>query len=125
MKKVKSTKSVWPPEDLQEYLAEADSAYKIQDGQGLASWQEVLDMLTRGSETNGSDQPGTPHLTTSLEVTRRTQIVRGYLMTVPRRGLTGGTEGKTAQPSPFKSILRPISSRRLLNFDPELRRIQN
>jgi hypothetical protein len=40
MKKVKSTKSVWPPEDLQEYIAGAVSAYKME-----RDWQEVLDML--------------------------------------------------------------------------------
>jgi hypothetical protein len=102
MKKVKPTKSVWSPEDLQEYLAEAVSAYKMD-----RDWQEVLDMLTRGCETNGSGQPETPHLTTSLEVTRGIQIVREYLTTIPRRSPTGGTEGKTI--IPFKPILRQVS----------------
>jgi hypothetical protein len=102
MKKVTSTKSVWSPEDLQEYLAEAVSAYKID-----RDWQEVLDILTRGSETSSSDQPETPHLTTSLEVALRIQIVREFLMDIPRRRLTGGTEGKTI--IPFKSILRQVS----------------
>jgi hypothetical protein len=102
MKKAKSMKSVWSPEDLQEYLAGAANAYKTD-----RDWQEILDMLTKGGGTNGSDQPETPHLLSSLEVTRRIQIVREYPMTIPRRGLTGGTEGKTL--TPFQSILRQVS----------------
>jgi hypothetical protein len=65
MKKVKSTKSVWSPEDLQEYLAEAVSAYKMD-----RDWQEVLDMLTRGCETNGSDQPEAPRPLTSRRASK-------------------------------------------------------
>jgi hypothetical protein len=70
-------------------------------------WQDVLDMLTKGGGTNGSDQPETPHLMSSLEVTRRTQVVRGYFITIPRRSPTGGTKGKAL--TPFKSILRQVS----------------
>jgi hypothetical protein len=56
MKKSKSTKSVWSPEDLQEYLAEAVSAYKID-----RDWPTVLNMLTKGGGEGGSDQPEMPH----------------------------------------------------------------
>jgi hypothetical protein len=76
MKKAKSMKSIWPPDDLQEYLAEAVNAHKIDRG----DWQEVLDMLTKGGGADGPDQPETPHLMSGLEVTRRTQIARGYLI---------------------------------------------
>jgi hypothetical protein len=55
MKGAKSMKSLWPPDDLQEYLAEAVSAYKID-----RDWQEVLDMLTKGGGADGPDQPETP-----------------------------------------------------------------
>jgi hypothetical protein len=103
MKKVTSMKSVWSPDDLQAYLAEAASAHMID-----RDWQNVLDMLTASGETSSSDQPKIPHLTTSLEVTRRTQIVREYLMTIPRRSPTDGTEGNTV--IPFKSILRQVSN---------------
>ena len=64
-------------------------------------------MTRAGSETSSSDQPETPHLTTSLEVTRWIQIVREFLMGIPRRRLIGGTEGKAV--IPFKSILRQVS----------------
>ena len=97
-------KAVWSPDDLQEYLAEAVNAYRID-----RDWQQVLDMLTKGGGADDPDLPETPHLTSSLEVTRRTQIVREYLMTIPRRGLTGGTEGKTL--IPYKPIFRYTSSK--------------
>ena len=80
-------------------------------------WQDVLDMLTKGGGANGSDQPETPHLMSSLEVTRAgPRLLGNYLMTsIPRRGLAGGTEGKQARrssrSSPF-SDKSPISSRR-------------
>jgi hypothetical protein len=57
MKKAKSAKSVWSPDDLQEYLAEAVNLYKTD-----RDWQDVLDMLTKGGGTNGSDQPEIPPL---------------------------------------------------------------
>jgi hypothetical protein len=95
-------KAVWSPDDLQEYLAEAVNAYRID-----RDWQQVLDMLTKGGGADDPDLPETPHLTSSLEVTRRTQIVTVYLMTIPCRSLTGGTEGKTLLP--FKSILQQAS----------------
>jgi hypothetical protein len=61
----------------------------------------------KGGGADDSDQPETPHLTSSLVVARRTQIVREYLMTIPRRSPTDGTEGKTILP--FKSILQQAS----------------
>jgi hypothetical protein len=47
-------KSVWSPDDLQEYLAGAANAYKID-----RDWQEVLGMLTKGGGADGTDQPET------------------------------------------------------------------
>ena len=61
----------------------------------------------KGGGADDPDQPETPHLTSSLVVARRTQIVRGYLMTIPRRSPIDGTEGKTVLP--FKSILQQAS----------------
>jgi hypothetical protein len=57
---------------------------------GTAYWQKVLDMLTKGGGADDPDQPEAPHLTSSLEVARRTQVVRGYLMAIPRRSPTDG-----------------------------------
>jgi hypothetical protein len=44
MKEVTLTKSIWSPDDLQGYLAEAVNAFKVD-----RDWQQVLDILTWGS----------------------------------------------------------------------------
>jgi hypothetical protein len=98
MKKATSKKSVWTYRDtLQKLLV-------LTRWTGTGSWQQVLDILTASSAKSGSNQPETPHLLASLEVTRRTQIVREFLMAIPRRQLPGGAEGKAV--IPMKSILR-------------------
>jgi hypothetical protein len=83
------------------------NAYKID-----RDWPTVLNMLTKGGGERGrhSDQPEMPHPALGLAVTCRTQVVREYLMTIPRRRLTDGTEGKTT--IPFRSILQLASSGR-------------
>jgi hypothetical protein len=93
MKKSTPTKSAWSQKDLQEYLAEAVNAYKID-----RDWPTVLNMLTKGGSEGDSDQPEVPHPAFSLAVTRRIQIVREYLRAIPRRRLTDGTEGKAIIP---------------------------
>ena len=102
MKKSTPTKSIWSQKDLQEYLAEAASAYKV--GRG---WPTVLNMLIKGGGEDDSDQPEIPHPASSLAVTRRIQIVREYLSAIPRRRLVDGTKGKTI--IPFKAILHTVS----------------
>jgi hypothetical protein len=64
-------------------------------------------MVTKGGGEDDPDQPELPHPVSSPAVTRRTQIVREYLMTIPRRRLTDGTEGKMV--TPFKSVLQLAS----------------
>jgi hypothetical protein len=59
MKEVKSMKSVWPPDDLQEYLAGAGSAYKI-DWQGLARSTGHFDWGQRDEQLRSTADPP-PH----------------------------------------------------------------
>jgi hypothetical protein len=102
MKKNTSTKPVWSTDDLHKYLDEAVHSFKA--GQHL---QQVLIILTSGSKKGDSEMSEFTYPLTSLEVTRRIQIVRDHLMTIPRRRLSGGTEGKTITPE--QPILQQIS----------------
>jgi hypothetical protein len=101
MKKNTSTKSEWSIDDLQTYLDEAVHSFKAGH-----HWQQVLAILTGCNENSYSEVSEFTHPLTSLEVTRRIQIVRGHLMTAPRRRLSGGTEGKAVIPA--ETILQQI-----------------
>jgi hypothetical protein len=85
MKTNTSKKSIWPTDDLHAYLDEAVHSFKA--GQ---DWPQMLTILTSGDRDGDSEVPELTHLPTSLEVTRRVQIVRQYLMAIPRRRLSGG-----------------------------------
>ena len=67
----------------------------------------MLTILTSGDKDGDSEVSELTHLSTSLEVTRRVQIVRQYLMSIPRRRLSGGTEGKTIIPA--KTVLQQLA----------------
>jgi hypothetical protein len=83
MKKAKSMKSGWSSNDLQEYLAEAVNAHKI--GRDWPNSTGHVDQgPAKGGGADGSDQPETPHLASGLVVARRIQVVREYLMAIPR-----------------------------------------
>jgi hypothetical protein len=67
-------------------------------------WQQVLAILTGCNENSYSEVSEFTHPLTSLEVTRRIQIVRDHLMAIPRRRLSGlrryrTNEGKTNIPA--------------------------
>ena len=79
MKTNKSKKSVWSTDDLHAYLDEAVHSFKV----GPHSlWPQMLAILTNGDKDGDSEVLEFAHLPTSLEVTRRVQIVRQYLMDV-------------------------------------------
>jgi hypothetical protein len=102
MKTNTSKKSIWSTDDLHAYLDEAVHSFKV--GQ---HWPQMLTILTSSDENGDSEVSEVTHLPTSLEVTRRIQIVRRYLMAIPRRRLSGGTDGKTIIPA--KTVLQQIS----------------
>jgi hypothetical protein len=104
VKKVTSKKSVWSPDDLQRYPAEADDASKVD-----RHWQQALAILANGSERGDSEPSEAIYpRTSSSEVTRRTQkLGRNHLMTTPRRCLSSSTEGKTIIPA--KMVLQQIA----------------
>ena len=104
MKTNKSKKSVWSTDDLHEYLDEAVHSFKVGE-QSL--WPQMLTILTSGDKDGDSEVLEFAHLPTSLEVTRRVQIVRQYLMNIPRRRLAGGSDGKTIIPA--KTVLQQLS----------------
>jgi hypothetical protein len=66
----------------------------------------MLTILTRGDKNGDSEVSDFTHPTTSLEVSRRVQIVRQYLMNIPRRRLSGGAHGKTIIPA--KTVLQQL-----------------
>jgi hypothetical protein len=74
MKKVTSKKPVWSPDDLQKYdplrKQSALSSFKVDK-----HWQQALAILTNGSEMGDSELLEFTYPMTSLEVSRRTQIV--------------------------------------------------
>jgi hypothetical protein len=102
MKTNTSKKSIWSTDDLHAYLDEAAHSFKV--GQ---HWQQMLTILTSGDKNGDSEVSELTHLSTSLEVTRRIQIVRHYLMSIPRRRLSGGADGKTIIPA--KTVLQQLS----------------
>jgi hypothetical protein len=102
MKTNTSKKSIWSTDDLHAYLDEAAHSFKV--GQ---HWQQMLTILTSGDKNGDSEVSELTHLSTSLEVTRRVQIVRHYLMSIPRRRLSGGADGKTIIPA--KTVLQQLS----------------
>jgi hypothetical protein len=67
----------------------------------------MLTILTSGDKNGDSEVSEFTHLPTGLEVTRRVQIVRHYLMSIPRRRLSGGADGKTIIPA--KTVLQQLS----------------
>ena len=67
----------------------------------------MLTILTSGDKDGDSEVLELTHLPTSLEVTRRVQIVRQYLKTIPRRRLADGAHGKTIIPA--NTVLQQIS----------------
>jgi hypothetical protein len=104
MKKVTFQTRVWSPDDLKKY-------YPLRKQSTFSSfkadrhWQTVLAIFTNaGSEMGDSELPEPTYPMTSLEVSRRTQIVRHHHMVIPRRRLSGEhTEGKTIIPA--KTVL--------------------
>ena len=95
MKKVTSKKPVWSPDDLQKYdplrKQSALSSFKVDK-----HWQQALAILTNGSEMGDSELSEFTYPMTSLEVSRRTQVVSEtpHRMSIPRRRLSGGTDGR-------------------------------
>jgi hypothetical protein len=111
MKKVTLAKSVWPPDDLLKgYLAEAVNAFKVDSGQGLATSTGHIDQGQRNERLRPTGGP-TPHgePRSNPEDPDCEGISHDH---IPRRRLSGGTEGKTV--IPMKSILRQISDMHIL-----------
>jgi hypothetical protein len=67
----------------------------------------MLTILTSGDKNGDSEVSDFTHPSTSPEVSRRVHIVRQYLMTIPRRRLSGGTGGKTIIPA--RTVLQQLS----------------